>query len=810
MIRNYFTVAFRSLRKQKGYALINIAGLAFGFAASLLILLFIRDELSYDRFHEKTERIYQTGMRGVIGGQALETANSSTPMGPAMKADFPEVENFVRVKSAGRTLFSRGDTRFYEEDVFWADSTFFSVFSYPLLRGHPREALSAPNTIVLTKAAARKYFGDTDPMGQTLRYENDSEYTITGIVETVPANSHLQFDILISMETILPELTPIWLSHHLHTYVLLQDESGAALLSNKLPGLIDAYVASEFETIVGTTYEDARAGGMEFGYYIQPLIGLHLRHVGEDSIGIPGDIRYVYILGAIAVFILLLACINFMNLSTARSANRAREVGLRKVLGSDRRQLVLQFLGESMLMALFAFVVAGLLVVVFLPLFSALAGKSLSLTAGKALGIFSMLFGIALVSGLLAGLYPAFVLSSFQPAQVIKGTLSTGARGAWLRRGLVVVQFVVSIGLLIGTGAVFNQLRYMQNERLGFSGEQVVVVPIESDETQARFETFREVLMQQSSVVSVAASDFVPGRVNNTTAFRPEEAPATEAYVLATARVSHEYIETLGIELLTGRDFDRSISTDSAEATIINEAAVRELGWTPREALGKRIVEIAAGPNNEDYSRAVVGVVKDFHFESLHQTIGPLALNIDPDQFGRASIRIRAENMPATLDFIQTQWELFEPDYPYNSVFLDADFRRFYAQEERLGDLFILFTLLAITIACMGLFGLASFIAQQRTREIGIRKVLGASMESIVFLLSREFTKLVVIASAIAVPLSFFLMQKWMQNFAYQAGLSLWLFAAAVGVALLIAWVTVGYQSVKAALVNPVDSLKVK
>ena len=807
MLRNYLTVALRSLRKQKGYTFINVAGLALGLASCLFILIYIQDELNYDRFHEHADRIYQAGMRGVIGGQFMEIANTSTPMGPALKADFPEVENFTRVKSMGRVLFSLGATRFYEENVFWADSTFFSVFSFPLVRGNPETALAAPNTIVLTESTARKYFGDGDPIGKTLRFANQQEYTITGLAEDLPSSSHLHFDILVSMETVLPNLNSVWLSHHLHTYLLLQPGVSAETVEGKLPTLIDQYVAPEFEAIVGTTYEEAKAGGMEFGYYMQPLTGLYLRHVGSDAIGATSDIRYVYILGAIGVFILLLACINFMNLSTARSANRAREVGLRKVLGSDRRQLIQQFMGESILIALFAFVVAGLLVVTLMPLFGALAGKTLPLTPVIFVKIMGLLLFIALISGFLAGVYPAFVLSAFQPARVIKGTLSSGSRGSWLRSGLVVVQFTVSIVLLIGTGAVFNQLSFMQNERLGFSGEQVVVVPVESQAGRNGIETFRQTLLQHAGIEAVAASDFIPGRVNNTTAFRPEDAPPTEAYVLATARVSHDYLETLDIELVAGRDFDRAMATDST-ATIINESGARELGWTIEEALGKRIVEIAAGPNNEDYARTIIGIAKDFHFASLHEPIRPIAFNIDPTQFQRVSIRIRPENMPATLEFIQAGWESLEPGYPYSAVFLDADFNRFYTQENRLADLFVAFTVLAVIIACMGLFGLASFVAEQRTAEIGVRKVLGASVASLVLLLSREFSKLVILASIIAIPIGFFAMNRWMENFAYHTTLSWWLFAAAAGTGLLIAIITVSYQSIKAALVNPVDSLR--
>ncbi len=807
MIRNYVKIAFRNLLKYKGYTFINVFGLALGLVTCLFILQFVQDERSYDQFHDHADRIHQVGMRGVIGGQFMEIANSATPMGPTVAREYPEVEQYTRVKSMGRVLFARENTQFYEEAVFWADSTFFSVFSFTLERGDTKTALSAPNTMVITRSTAEKYFGDgVDPMGQTLRFENRAEYEITGIVQDVPAQSHLQFDILVSMESVIADLTPIWLSHHLHTYLLLTPQATPDQVSAKFPDLVERYVAPEFERFAGTSLAEARKSGMEFGYYIQPLSGLYLEHVGSDAIGVTSDISYLYILGAIAVFILLLAFINFMNLSTARSAQRAREVGMRKVLGSERSQLVWQFLGESVVLALVAFFVAGGLFLIMRPLFNSLAGKVLTLDLESGLMSLGILFGLALVSGLLAGLYPAFVLSAFRPIAVLKGKMSTGARSSWMRSSLIVVQFAVSVMLLVGTGVVFNQLQFMQNERLGFSGEQVVVLPIE--DAQDQYETFRQTLLQHSNVMSVTASDYVPGRVNNTTAFRPENAPASEAYVLAVARVSHDYLETLDINLVSGRNFDRQFPTDVTDGMLLNEAGARELGWTPDEALGKRVMELAAGDNNEDIGRTVVGVVEDFHFESLHQVIRPLAMNIDQARYQRVSVRISPENMQATLGFLQTEWEAFEPGYPYNAVFLNADFNRYYAEEQRLGRIFTAFTFLAVVIACLGLFGLASFVTQQRTKEIGVRKTMGATVPGIVLMLSREFTRLVLLSAVIAAPVSYLLMSRWLEGFAYRAGLSIWIFVGAIGMALLMAWLTVSYQSIKAALMNPIKALR--
>jgi putative ABC transport system permease protein len=806
MIRNYLTVALRTLRKQPGYAFINIFGLGLGLAACLLILLYVQDELSYDRFHTRADRIYQIGLEGKIGGQHLNVANTATPMGPTMAETIPEVEAAVRVDGPANVLVGHGDRQFYEDAFYWADSTFFAVFDYAFLAGDPATALTAPNTVVLTRATARKYFGEADPLGQTLRYDNREDYTVTGVIEDVPSNTHFRFDLLASFVSL--DLDPGWLSHHLYTYLLLREGATAEAVKAGFPGLIETYVAPEFEQMTGTPFQEAIAGGMVFGYYLQPLADLYLRPQGQDPIGPTGDIRYVYILGAVAVFILLLACINFMNLGTARSAGRAKEVGVRKVLGSDRRQLVRQFLGESVLTAGLAALVAAVLVAALLPLFNALAGKTLALTGANLLQMTGLLLGIALVCGLLAGVYPAFVLSAFRPVVVLKGQLGAGGRSARLRSTLVVMQFAVSIMLLVGTGVVFRQLSFMQNERLGFAGEQVVVLPLETREAHQRFDTFRQTLLQHPGVVDAAAADFVPGRVNNTTAFRPEEAPESETYVLAAVRATHDYRSTLGLTLVEGRDFSRDMPTDATAAMIINEAAAREFGWTPREAVGRRVAEIGRASDDGIVTRTVIGVVKDFHFESMRQAIRPLMINIQSDWYGRVVVRVRPENLAETLAFVESQWRALEPGYPYQAVFLDDDFNRFYQQERRLSQVFLAFTLLAVLIACLGLFGLASFMAQRRTKEIGVRKALGASVPGIVLLLTKEFTKLVLIAAVLAVPVAYLAMQQWLQGFAYRAGISPLLLVAAAGPALVVSWLTVSYQSIRAAAVNPVEALR--
>jgi len=808
MLKNYLKIAFRNLRKHKGYSFLNLAGLALGMTCCLLIMLYVQDELSYDRFHPKAKRLYRVILDAGVGGQFIKTAVTAAPMAATLVREAPEVETAARFWRGGRVLVGYENNRFYEENFLWADSSVFTVFGFPLLQGDARTALAQPNSVVLTSEIARKYFGAENPLGKILRYDNRLDLKITGVLQDPPRNSHLRFDFLGAMVTRSESQSPVWISNNYYTYILLREGAAPQQLEAKFPALVKKHVAPQIERAIGKTFDEAVAAGAKWTYFLQPVTSVYLHSKNlQYELGATSDIKYVYILGAIAVFILLIACINFMNLATARASKRAKEVGLRKVLGSERAQLIKQFLGESILLAFIAMLVALTLMELLLPNFNQLADKALSLNGDNGFMVLMTLLGVMLLAGVLAGLYPAFVLSAFQPVAVLKGALRGGAKSPWLRSTLVIAQFAISIVLLVSTGVVFEQLRFMREKNLGFQKEQIVLLPIETAAGQAQFETLRSELLRHPDVVSVAASSSVPGRVFGDNAHHPEGAPPEIVYSLQTLWVSFEYLSMMNIPLVAGRGFSENFPTDSTSAFVLNETAARHMGFEPESAVGKRLTALGGTPDQND-TRTIIGVIQDFHFESLHLEIKPMVLSINPRRFSTISVRVRPENMSSTLGFLQEQWQAFEPGYPWRYSFLDDDFGRLFQREERLSQIFGVFTLLAIVIACLGLFGLASFVAEQRTKEIGVRKVLGATVQSVVMLLTKEFTKLVGLSFLIAAPIAYFAMKNWLQDFAYRTDMNPLLFLSAGALALIIAWLTVSYQALKAALTNPVEALR--
>lgn len=806
MFQNYVKVALRNLRKHTAYSLINITGLGIGMAACVLILLYVNDELRYDTYHEHAEQIYRAGVHGVISGNEFRSSTTSAPMAATLVEEFPEVVAGTRIWGTGRVLINYEDRRFYEDRFLWADSTVFDVFTLPLLQGDARTALTQPNSIVISASTAEKYFGSANAMDRVLRFDGGTDYRVTGVMQDMPTQSHFRADLLASAVSNARSEGTMWVSNSFTTYFRVHPNATGADVEAKFPELIRKYVVPQIEQAVGQNYDDMVAAGLRYDFFVQPLSDLYLRSSDVDnSLGSTSDISYVYILGAIALVILLIACINFMNLSTARSSNRAKEVGLRKVLGSARPQLIKQFLGESVLLSVLGLFVAVILIHAALPIFNGFSGKTLALGLNAQAWVYGALVGIALTAGLLAGIYPAFVLSAFQPAAVLKGNLSGGAKSSWMRSSLVVVQFGISMVLLIGTGVVFNQLDYMQNQRLGFTGEQVVAVPLETQDARDSYEAIRNSLLQNTNILSVANSNVIPGRFYSDTAFRPEG--RDDVHIFYQGQASHNFIETFEMEVVAGRSFSRDFAADVDGSFLINETTARQLGWTPEEAVGKHLDMVAANDDNSDLTKTIVGVIRDFHMESLHSPIQGLVLQLDNDSY-YLSARLRPERIAETLAFIETQVQSYQPEHPHRYFFMDEDFGRQYQQEERLSSIFSGFTGLAIFIACLGLFGLASFITQQRTKEIGVRKVLGASVVEIVVLLSKEFTKLVLVASLIAFPVAYFLMDRWLQDFAYNAGISPLTFILAAVAALLIAWLTVSYQSLKAAIADPVKALR--
>ncbi|MFC2158209.1 ABC transporter permease [Acidobacteriota bacterium] len=796
MFQNFIKIAIRNIKRQKGYTFINLTGLALGMACCLLIILYIHSELSYDRYHENAEKIFRINTRMEIRETNLNIASSNHPLGPTLARDYPEVLESVRLRPVyDRTLIEIENRQFFEDDIMLADNTVFDVFSFKFIRGDRENALARAYTIVLTETAAERLFGSTDPVGKTLRFDNSTTYTVTGIMEDVPPNSHFTFDMLCSFETYYQTnegLRERWLGDlNNFTYILLQDPADAAKIDSILPGLVDKHAGRILKAVGGT---------VEFK--LQPMTQIHLNSGVEGEIEGQGDIAYIYIFAAVAVFILLIACFNFMNLSTARSTKRAREVGLRKVLGSERKQLIAQFLNESLFHCLIALVLAVALVALALPMFRSLSGSALTLRFQDILWLVPAVFGFVLITGFIAGSYPAFFLSSFQPIRTIKGHLRQGKQKSRFRSLLVVVQFAVSITLIIGTIVILNQLRFMKSTHLGFNKEQVLVLQIRDQTIRNSLNSLRTELKKTPGVIEVAASSHVPASGARRNAILPEGFQIDESQMVAIMSADPGFLATMGIELASGRNFDDLHATDDQRTYLINETAARRFGW--EDPVGKTILEL----DGRKEPCIIVGVVKDFHFLSLRMEIEPVLIEYNPSAFGFISLRIQPANISQTLGNVEKTWGKLDPTGGFDYFFLDQSFDSQYRSEERLSTLFSYFTFFAIFIACLGLFGLAAYSVEQRTKEIGIRKVLGSSYSNIIFLLSKDFVRWVLLANIIAWPLAYFAMNTWLQDFAYRTALDYKPFLISATAALLIAFLTVSYQAIKAGLSNPVDALR--
>ncbi len=798
MLKNYFKISLRNLKKHKGYSLINVTGLAVGLAGCILIMLFVLDELRYDQHHDKADRIYRVVFEARFAGDELTDPISPAPMARAMLEIFPEVEAAARLEQRSNAPVEYKDHRFREDRLFYADSSLFDVLTIPFVRGQAETALVEPNTVVLTETMAQKYFGSEDPLDKVMSIRG-YDYRVTGVVVDPPAHTHFHYDFIASFITLPYSENTRWFPINYYTYVALQLGARPEAIEAKIPELVRTHIGADLEEVSGVSYEEFLKRGDYLTYYLQPVADIHLRSHFKTEIEPNGDITYVYLFTVIAFLLLLIACVNFMNLATARSANRAREVGMRKVLGSYRRQLVQQFLGESVMLTMLALVLALGLVVLFLPLFNDLAGKSLDLGFLHEGWFWLGIVAFAVVVGLMAGSYPAFFLASFRPAAVLKGKAAGSARRSGLRNGLVVFQFAVSIILIVGTLGVRNQLAYVQTARLGFDKEHVVVIQRIQDLPDARRETFKQALLQHANVTHASASLVMPGGESGSNVYR--RVGDERSFAWRFFSIDGDYVETLGLELVAGRDFAPEFTADSA-AVLLNETAVKALGWD--DPVGQILEE----PGWRQFT--VIGVVKDFHYETMHSEIAPLVfhpLGVTGDARVLAA-RIRPDDIPATLAHLKTQWEAFAPGDPFTYTFLDQDFDSLYRAEQRTGVTFGVFAMLAILVACLGLFGLAAFVAEQRTKEIGVRKVLGASVGGIILLLSRGFLKLVGIAFVLAAPVAYFAMDRLLQDFAYRVEIS-WPIFLMAGLAVLgIALLTVSYQAVRAALADPVKALR--
>ena len=785
MFLNYLKIALRNFRKQKIYSSINLIGLAVGITCSFLILLYVIDETSYDKFYKNSGRIYE-----VVQGEELESEITPSIISPLFKKGFPEIEESARIYNYtlfGPVIISYQENKFQENSFYFADSTLTEIFSFNFIYGEPFTSLNRPNTVVITEKISQKYFGNENPLGKTIKMNNEQDFEITGVIKNLPSNSHLHFDFMASLHTRKgwSQLTDEkWEGANFNTYVLLQNENLKTSLEEKIPALIKREIGDELEK-----------NGRTFRLGLMPLTDIHLiQH---------GNITYVYLFSGIAVLILLIACINYMNLATARAINRAREVGMRKVLGAFRKQLIGQFYGESFFLAFLSVIIAAALIKTTLPIFNGISNKELVINFLSEPTYLVLLLIIGIIVGFISGSYPALLLSSFIPSKVLKGTFKTSASGIIFRKGLVVFQFLVSVFLIVATTVIYTQLKFMQNKNLGFTREQILILPIGDKDLLEKYETLKGELLKNTNIKTAAAISSYPGYMLGGYSITGEGLPDNVFYETKGIAADKEILQTLDVELIAGSSFPATAATPAGDDYhfIINEKIVKNIGWKNEEAVGKSI-------NMNGRKGTVSGVMKDFNFESLHKEIGPLTFFYQPQNFEYLLVKLNTYEIANTLSFIKNIWNELAPHRPFEYLFLDQEYEQLYKTEERAGKIFSSFSTLAILIACLGLLGLASFAAEQKKKEIGIRKVLGASASSIVVLLSKEFTKLVLAATVIAIPLSFFAMDKWLQNFAFKISIGYEIILFAIISTLLIALITISFQTIKISLLNPAKVLK--
>lgn len=792
MLKNYLLLAIKNCRKQKMFSLINVLGLTVGIVCCLMIFLFIMNEFSYDRFHKNGEHIYRVMRRSHINGATRDIPYLAPPYSKALLSNYPDaIKKAIKI-FPDNDLVTYKDVSFNEKKVFLADSSFFQFFSFPLLKGNPATVLADPNSIVMTASTAKKYFGNEDPMGKVIAFNKKMQMKVTGIAKDVPANSHIDFDIIVP--TANWEHTGFfnqWTNNGVYVYVQLNPAVQPAHLMKMFPAFMEKYL--------GTYYREM---GFKNDLIIQPLHGIYFETENTFDRDVKhGSKKMVYIFMSIAILILLIACINFVNLSTARAADRSKEVGVRKVMGAVRAQLTWQFIFESLLFASVAAISALLLLQLIMPVYTSFLGYKLP-SYWTNPWVYAFTMGVILVIGLLAGSYPALLLSSFSPTESLKGKLRSGKHGAFFRKALVVFQFGISVLLTVCVAVVMKQMHYVRNADMGFSKEQTMIVRLDNGTIWGKKDQFKNQVQADPAVAAVAAMTGEPGGFHDNYSFEAEGHPG-EKLMFNTQFADFEYVKTLGLKIIAGRDFSPAFITDSTSAVLINRTAANQLGYSPQQAVGKWINIIGVKER-----RTIVGVVEDYHFTSLKNAITPLVISTQKDDRRLVLIRLHSNNLPATIERIKKAYTSAAPDYPFAFDFLDERFNKLYKAEIKQETLLSVFSIIAIGIACLGLFGLASYTAIKRTKEIGVRKVLGSSIENIVLLLSKDLLKPVLLGTLIAIPAGYFVMQNWLQNFAYRTTIHWWLFLVAAMIAVLIALITVSVQAVKAALVNPVKSLR--
>ncbi len=788
MIKNYLKIAFRNLVRHKAYSLLNISGLAIGMACSILILLWVNDELSFDRFHANANEIY----RLTCNAGDFNAAVSPAGMGEGLQKDMPEIKACVRVSKTSTNLFEVGNNKFEEKRAFFVDSNFLQVFDFRLLKGNPVTALQRPDGILITEEMAKKYFGSEEALGKTIKRDNSENFTVTGILADPPSNSHLQFDFILPMSSITDKVDDLkdkaWNRFNFYTYLQFDKNinstpAGLAKLTQRIKQIYTPHNPT-----------------MQVDFHLQPLTAIHLHSSLQIDLPGHGNEQYVNIFFIVALFIIAVACINFMNLATARSARRAKEVGLRKVVGAGRLQLIAQFLGESMIISFLSLLIAVGVVFLLLPAFNHLAEKELSfhLLNGKML---LMLLSIAGITGLLSGCYPALFLSGFRPIKVLKGKINVAGGNLWFRNGLVVLQFVVSIVLLVGTAVVYRQLNFIKDKNLGFEKSNLLYMPMTGDmwgkQQALKAGLQQNTLTSEFSIISELPTQPVSGNID----VQWEGKAPNSQIVIPSMDVDENFIDVFKMKILTGRGFSKAFKGDSSNF-VINEKAMEVMGMNEKNAVGKSLVFNGT-------KGTIVGVVKNFNFKSLQYAMEPLVLTLNR-YGGIVMLRTKPNSMAATIKAMEKISAELNPAYPFSYGFLDRDLDNLYRSAQQMGRIFNLFAILAIFISCLGLYGLSAFMAEQRTREIGVRKVLGASVFNIVYLLSGNFAKLILVAILVAIPLSWFAIDSWLNGFAYRINVGWIVFAGAAIVSILIACLTVSYESIRAAIANPVKSLRME
>ncbi|MFT3705406.1 MAG: ABC transporter permease [Agriterribacter sp.] len=799
MFKNYFKIAWRNIRKNKLYSFVNIAGLTIGIASCLLIGIYVWQELTYDSFHKNADRIARLTMEYQVSDKKEQLAVTGSKAGPEFKRQFPQIEAYVRTMKAAMSI-ANGNKAIDEKNVLYADADFFSVFSFSLLRGDSKTVLNAPLKIVLTKKAAIKYFGEQDPVGRTLRINGAADYEVTGIAADAPVNSQIQYDVIVSFSTLNASQQEKWTEANYITYLLLKDGKQIGALNDQLQLYTRRMKEQEFHLLNnGTDY---------ITFHAEALKDVHLYSAINGGLEAGGNITYIYILIAVAILILLIACVNYTNLATAQSVSRSTEIGIRKVMGAGKIQLLKQFLGESFILTLLSLVLGFILAAILLPSFNAITGKNFPVTFFLSPVFITGALLLSFIVSMLAGSYPAFVLSNTKLVSILKSGLRMSQSGGGLRKVLIIFQFVIAVFLSAATLIVLNQVSYIQRKDLGYQRDQVMVLPVDY-KTKEVYEPLKYDIGNNPNVISVTGSYEVPTSIGWGDGITADDGKGKKELSLNATPVDLGYLKTMGMQLVAGRDFTRNdfMLQDTSEnyshyraSYILNEKAVKDLGWTPEQAVGKTISKGVDG--------TVVGVVKDFNFESLHTPIGPLLIFLDTSLVQQMYIKVKPAQAASTIASLEKIWRSRVAHRPFDYHFLDDDFNALYKSEQRTAKLFSLFSGLAIALACLGLFALAAFTTIQRTKEIGIRKVLGANIASIVLLIAKQFLVLIVFAIVIASPLAWMAGNSWLQNFAYRTNIGWWIFAVSGASAVLIALATVCYHAIKVAVANPVKSLR--